>query len=140
MKFMEKISHLIKENEANSNPNMSLVFNEHIRDYMKKLNPVNSTENSIELERWRRLVQSSTTPSQLSLRILDLNRLIEWDKSIMKVICHICNMENNEEKLLLCDNCDFGYHTYCFKPKIEQFDFLTIFDAYNKIKINKKII
>lgn len=27
---------------------------------------------------------------------------------------------NDEESLLLCDNCDKGYHTYCLNPPIEE--------------------
>ena len=27
--------------------------------------------------------------------------------------CPICNSHDNEEVMLLCDNCDAGYHTYC---------------------------
>ncbi|GJQ76114.1 hypothetical protein Trydic_g14932, partial [Trypoxylus dichotomus] len=33
--------------------------------------------------------------------------------------CQFCNSGDNEDKLLLCDSCDKGYHTYCFKPKME---------------------
>ena len=27
--------------------------------------------------------------------------------------CPVCNSSDNEEVMLLCDNCDAGYHTYC---------------------------
>lgn len=33
--------------------------------------------------------------------------------------CQFCTSGENEDKLLLCDGCDKGYHTYCFKPKME---------------------
>ena len=33
--------------------------------------------------------------------------------------CQFCSSGDNEDKLLLCDSCDKGYHTYCFKPKME---------------------
>lgn len=29
------------------------------------------------------------------------------------VVCQICSLGNNEENLLLCDNCDKGFHTDC---------------------------
>lgn len=32
--------------------------------------------------------------------------------------CQFCSSGENEDKLLLCDGCDKGYHTYCFKPKM----------------------
>lgn len=72
-----------------------------------------------ELEKWRRLVLNCKTTSRLYILVDELSESIAWDKSIMKVICQICNSDSNEDKLLLCDNCDKGNHTYCFKPKLE---------------------
>ncbi|KAI8441462.1 hypothetical protein MSG28_015061 [Choristoneura fumiferana] len=34
--------------------------------------------------------------------------------------CQFCLCGDNEEQLLLCDGCDKGYHTYCFKPRMER--------------------
>lgn len=34
--------------------------------------------------------------------------------------CQFCQSGESEDKLLLCDGCDRGYHTYCFKPKMEK--------------------
>ncbi|OMJ78420.1 hypothetical protein SteCoe_21795 [Stentor coeruleus] len=28
-------------------------------------------------------------------------------------ICEICELQNDEDSMLLCDNCDRGFHTYC---------------------------
>jgi len=72
-----------------------------------------------ELEQWRELVSTCRTTSQLYILADELNTAIAWDKSIMKVICQICNSDSNEDKLLLCDSCDKGYHTYCFKPQLD---------------------
>jgi len=40
-------------------------------------------------------------------------------KLILQQNCQFCSSGENEDKLLLCDGCDKGYHTYCFKPKME---------------------
>jgi hypothetical protein len=69
-----------------------------------------------QLERWRRTVNESRTPAQLALCLTQLERCIAWEKSIMRVYCEICNSDVDEEKLLLCDGCDHGTHTYCFIP------------------------
>jgi hypothetical protein len=29
------------------------------------------------------------------------------------VVCQICKSGDNDDKLLLCDKCDNGFHTYC---------------------------
>ncbi|CAF4339177.1 unnamed protein product, partial [Rotaria magnacalcarata] len=67
-----------------------------------------------QLERWRRTVNESRTPAQLALCLTQLERCIAWERSIMRVYCEICNSDDNEEKLLLCDGCDHGTHTFCF--------------------------
>jgi hypothetical protein len=69
-----------------------------------------------QLERWRRTVTESRTPAQLALCLAQLERCIAWERSISRVYCDICNSDNDEEKLLLCDGCDHGTHTYCFRP------------------------
>jgi histone demethylase JARID1 len=32
--------------------------------------------------------------------------------------CEICQKNENEEKLLLCDGCNRGYHMYCLSPPL----------------------
>ncbi|XP_076455767.1 bromodomain adjacent to zinc finger domain protein 2B-like [Babylonia areolata] len=68
---------------------------------------------------WRRAVRTARTPAQLNLCTQLLGNSIAWEKSIMKVTCQICMKDDNEAELLLCDGCDKGYHTYCFKPKMD---------------------
>ena len=69
-----------------------------------------------QLERWRRTVNECRTAAQLALCLSQLDRCIAWERSIMRVFCEICNSDDDEEKLLLCDGCDHGSHTYCFRP------------------------
>ena len=75
-----------------------------------------SDEVPQQLERWRRTVLESRTPAQLALCLTQLERCIAWERSITRVFCEICNSDNEEEKLLLCDGCDHGTHTFCFLP------------------------
>ncbi|XP_070536234.1 bromodomain adjacent to zinc finger domain protein 2B-like isoform X4 [Ptychodera flava] len=70
------------------------------------------------LAMWRSAVKSATNISQLRMCIELLESSIAWEKSIMKVFCQFCRKGDNEELLLLCDGCDKGFHTYCFKPKM----------------------
>ncbi|XP_066142335.1 bromodomain adjacent to zinc finger domain protein 2B isoform X3 [Euwallacea fornicatus] len=91
------------------------------------------------LATWREAVHRATTSAQLAMSLYALESSIAWDKSIMKAVsdqaefsllnarkyntnlsnCQFCHSGDNEDKLLLCDSCDRGYHTYCFKPKME---------------------
>ncbi|ESO92013.1 hypothetical protein LOTGIDRAFT_121489, partial [Lottia gigantea] len=68
---------------------------------------------------WRNVVAKVASPAQLVLCVNQLSSSISWEKSIMKVKCEICRKDDNEAQLLLCDGCDKGYHTYCFKPKMD---------------------
>ncbi|XP_059224803.1 bromodomain adjacent to zinc finger domain protein 2B isoform X2 [Stomoxys calcitrans] len=68
---------------------------------------------------WRDAVSRSHTTAQLAMALYVLESCVAWDKSIMKANCQFCTSGENEDKLLLCDGCDKGYHTYCFKPKMD---------------------
>ncbi|XP_013791354.1 bromodomain adjacent to zinc finger domain protein 2B-like [Limulus polyphemus] len=85
--------------------------------------PTTAEEREEELPRgllrWRASVQKCQTADQLAMCLNMLEACIAWDKSIMRASCQFCHSGANEEMLLLCDGCDKGYHTYCFKPKME---------------------
>lgn len=72
------------------------------------------------LARWREAVAICQTAAQLAMCLSHLESSIAWDRSIMKASCQFCHSGDNEEMLLLCDGCDKGYHTYCFKPKMDR--------------------
>uniref|UniRef100_A0A2H1W842 SFRICE_015710 n=1 Tax=Spodoptera frugiperda TaxID=7108 RepID=A0A2H1W842_SPOFR len=45
-------------------------------------------------------------------------RIGDWED--WKRNCQFCQSGDNEDQLLLCDGCDKGYHTYCFKPSMDE--------------------
>ncbi|GFU48139.1 bromodomain adjacent to zinc finger domain protein 2B [Nephila pilipes] len=73
----------------------------------------------VGLVKWRNAVENCRTAAQLAMCLNFLESCTAWDKSIMRASCQFCHSGDNEEKLLLCDGCDKGYHTYCFKPVME---------------------
>ncbi|KND00733.1 uncharacterized protein SPPG_03849 [Spizellomyces punctatus DAOM BR117] len=42
----------------------------------------------------------------------------KWHCSDCKT-CVICNQAGDDDKLLFCDTCDRGYHTYCLTPPLD---------------------
>ncbi|KAH9551478.1 hypothetical protein CY35_09G017500 [Sphagnum magellanicum] len=34
--------------------------------------------------------------------------------------CQVCQRTNDADQMLLCDNCNGGYHLFCLKPKLTQ--------------------
>ncbi|VDL19729.1 unnamed protein product [Hymenolepis diminuta] len=65
---------------------------------------------------WRRNTRRADSIVDLKRCAMQFEAAIAWDKSIMKVLCQICRRDKNEARLLLCDGCDHGFHTYCFRP------------------------
>ena len=39
-------------------------------------------------------------------------------EEINAIVCQICRSGDNENKLMLCDGCDCGYHIYCLHPPL----------------------
>lgn len=35
-------------------------------------------------------------------------------------ICEICGQATDEDKLILCDDCDISYHTFCLDPPLSE--------------------
>ena len=71
-----------------------------------------------ELASGRSRVPESRNVEDMHALISQLSKALAWDKSIMKVTCQICKRDDNESELLLCDGCDLGFHSYCFRPRM----------------------
>jgi hypothetical protein len=75
-------------------------------------------EPTEDLINWQGAVSMVTSASQLAVLASQLDSCIAWEKSPSKVFCQVCHSADNENLLLLCDECDKGTHTYCCKPKL----------------------
>jgi hypothetical protein len=78
-----------------------------------------SSEPPKALLTWREAVKRCETAAQVSMCFYVLETSVAWDKSIMKASCQFCHSGDKEDQLLLCDGCDKGYHTYCFRPPMD---------------------
>lgn len=78
-----------------------------------------SSEPPKALLTWREAVKRCETAAQMAMCFYVLETSVAWDKSIMKASCQFCHSGDKEDQLLLCDGCDKGYHTYCFRPPME---------------------
>ena len=78
-----------------------------------------SNEPPKALLTWREAVKRCETAAQVSMCFYVLETSVAWDKSIMKASCQFCHSGDKEDQLLLCDGCDKGYHTYCFRPPMD---------------------
>ncbi|KAI4896516.1 hypothetical protein NFI96_029530 [Prochilodus magdalenae] len=78
------------------------------------------SEITPRLRTWRQALDRCRSASQLALCLLQLEKAIAWEKSIVKVTCQMCRKGDNDECLLLCDGCDRGWHMFCLKPKVTE--------------------
>ncbi|XP_053311659.1 bromodomain adjacent to zinc finger domain protein 2A [Spea bombifrons] len=85
-------------------------------------NPLSTTEIEYSitprLRLWRQTLERCRSAAQVSLCLQQLERSVAWERSVNKVICIVCRKGDNDEFLLLCDNCDRGCHTYCHRPRM----------------------
>jgi len=44
----------------------------------------------------------------------------EWEEALENLPCNICkkNVQGDDDKLLLCDLCNFGFHIFCLTPPL----------------------
>ena len=70
-------------------------------------------------ERWEESVMSATSLSQIFLCLSVVENAVEWTKSALNARCRTCRRKGQEDKMLLCDGCDRGYHMFCLKPEVK---------------------
>lgn len=74
--------------------------------------PVISNSNSVELP-------APVEPTAPALEVLGV-ALEPSTLNLSEVACELCKKPTDDDKMLLCDRCDKGYHTYCLKPPLAQ--------------------
>ncbi|XP_037796843.1 bromodomain adjacent to zinc finger domain protein 1A-like [Penaeus monodon] len=79
------------------------------------------TDNALRtpMERWEKSLMTSSSVSKLCLHFSTLDNSITWSRSALNARCRICRRKADAENMLLCDECDKGYHVYCLKPKLK---------------------
>ncbi|KAF5176431.1 methyl-CpG-binding domain-containing protein [Thalictrum thalictroides] len=64
------------------------------------------------------LMQLAGRLSQYFKQLYEKEVLSVKKESLEPTICKACHMDKDDEKVLLCDICDAGYHTYCLNPPL----------------------
>ncbi|XP_065072272.1 tyrosine-protein kinase BAZ1B-like isoform X2 [Rhopilema esculentum] len=73
------------------------------------------------VKNWRENVKAGKTLSTLHTLLGILENSVKWDKSAENVKCKICRRKGGDEYLVLCDECNRGYHPYCLRPALLDF-------------------
>lgn len=61
----------------------------------------------------RHLAEVSPFPHQITKVML----LKGW-RCVECIVCEVCGQASDPSRLLLCDDCDISYHTYCLDPPL----------------------
>ncbi|KAL1506450.1 hypothetical protein ABEB36_005815 [Hypothenemus hampei] len=59
------------------------------------------------------------------LKVIPIERPQPMEESVNIILedptfCEICGSNENEDRLLLCDGCDLGFHLYCLTPPLDE--------------------
>ena len=44
--------------------------------------------------------------------------LLKGWRCVECIVCEVCGQASDPSRLLLCDDCDISYHTYCLDPPL----------------------
>ncbi|KAJ7380302.1 Bromodomain adjacent to zinc finger domain protein 1A [Desmophyllum pertusum] len=69
---------------------------------------------------WMNAVKQATTVSRVHLLLGLLDSTIIWDLSAENARCKICRLKGIGTTLILCDDCNLGYHLQCLRPALSK--------------------
>nr|VZH95529.1 unnamed protein product [Spirometra erinaceieuropaei] len=112
-------SNAIEEEEESSNNNED--EEEDSTENLTEFDRLKAREADVEVwvNTWRDQVRAASTISRLNLLHACLDACIVWEKSVENARCRICRRKKDDEKLLLCDGCNQGFHLYCLRPPLK---------------------
>uniref|UniRef100_K3YP80 PHD-type domain-containing protein n=4 Tax=Setaria TaxID=4554 RepID=K3YP80_SETIT len=82
------------------------LYKSEVQDLVKKFDKYLSNENG-----------NSEIHNQLQDALMAANNKLPkapWEDGV----CKVCGIDRDDESVLLCDNCDSEYHTYCLNPPL----------------------
>lgn len=73
-----------------------------------------------QYKNWEQSLMTATSASAVYLHVVHLDECIIWDKSPENLRCSICKKKSDAGSMLICDDCEKAFHTYCHKPKVKR--------------------
>ncbi|XP_062241757.1 tyrosine-protein kinase BAZ1B isoform X1 [Platichthys flesus] len=68
------------------------------------------------VEKWKTAIREAQTFSRMHLLLGMLDACIKWDMSAENARCKVCRKKGEDEKLILCDECNKAFHLFCLRP------------------------
>ncbi|XP_078081199.1 tyrosine-protein kinase BAZ1B isoform X1 [Mustelus asterias] len=70
------------------------------------------------LELWKCAIQEAQTFSRMHVLLGMLDACIKWDMSTENARCKVCRKKGEDDKLILCDECNKAFHLFCLRPAL----------------------
>ena len=94
------------------------LFSSHRNEGKKKEKQGWRAKLNAQFENWQSSILTCTSGSALYLHIIHLDECISWQKSPENLRCKICRKKSDGANMLICDDCEKAFHTYCHKPRV----------------------
>uniref|UniRef100_A0A3Q3W6B1 Tyrosine-protein kinase BAZ1B n=1 Tax=Mola mola TaxID=94237 RepID=A0A3Q3W6B1_MOLML len=70
------------------------------------------------VEKWKAAIREAQTFSRMHVLLGMLDACINWDMSAENARCKVCRRKGDDEKLILCDECNKAFHLFCLRPAL----------------------
>uniref|UniRef100_A0A8C5LQK6 Tyrosine-protein kinase BAZ1B n=1 Tax=Leptobrachium leishanense TaxID=445787 RepID=A0A8C5LQK6_9ANUR len=68
------------------------------------------------VEKWASAIREAQTFSRMHVLLGMLDACIKWDMSSENARCKVCRKKGEDDKLILCDECNKAFHLFCLRP------------------------
>ncbi|KAM3853958.1 tyrosine-protein kinase BAZ1B isoform 1-T1 [Vipera latastei] len=70
------------------------------------------------VEKWKVAIREAQTFSRVHVLLGMLDACIKWDMSAENARCKVCRKKGEDDKLILCDECNKAFHLFCLRPAL----------------------
>uniref|UniRef100_A0A8B9RW71 Tyrosine-protein kinase BAZ1B n=1 Tax=Accipiter nisus TaxID=211598 RepID=A0A8B9RW71_9AVES len=94
-------------------------------DYIAKAEEIDEDKKMAEeakvasaMEKWKTAIREAQTFSRMHVLLGMLDACIKWDMSAENARCKVCRKKGEDDKLILCDECNKAFHLFCLRPAL----------------------
>ncbi|XP_066189214.1 tyrosine-protein kinase BAZ1B isoform X2 [Sylvia atricapilla] len=94
-------------------------------DYIVKAEEIDEDKKMAEeakvasaMEKWKTAIREAQTFSRMHVLLGMLDACIKWDMSAENARCKVCRKKGEDDKLILCDECNKAFHLFCLRPAL----------------------
>ncbi|KAM6242198.1 tyrosine-protein kinase BAZ1B isoform 1-T1 [Porphyrio hochstetteri] len=94
-------------------------------DYVAKAEEIDEDKKMAEeakvasaMEKWKTAIREAQTFSRMHVLLGMLDACIKWDMSAENARCKVCRKKGEDDKLILCDECNKAFHLFCLRPAL----------------------